>query len=1383
MAKFIHCWVNDTDLTLDAPLTLYRNALAARPVGHPDRPSTLIQLAVVHLAAFGKRRHEVDAAQVEALLHEAMDLTSAENHENRAAIFILQLHAGHRISPIPVVSQSSIEQESTSGLTDEDPWTFGAHLLRRFERFGDLADLQQAISVLEASVQSASVSDNGRLAGLTNLGVALLYRFKRLDKLSDLEQAISRHRACVDLTPDGHPEKPGCLNNLGLSFLNRFERLGELSDLEQAISRLTDAVDLTSGGHPDKPGRLSNLGNSFRARFGRLGKLSDLEQAISRYREAVGLISDSHPDKPGHLNNLGNSFRARFWRLGELGDLEQAISKLRNAIDLTPDGHPNKPGRLNNLGLSFRARFRRLGEVNDLEQAISSHRDAVNLTPGGHPEKPGHLNNLGLSFFTRFERLGKLSDLEQAISSHRDAVGLTPEGHPEKPGRLESLGLSFRARFDHLGELSDLEQAILRHREAIILTPEGHPNKPRYLNNLGLSSSARFERLGEPSDLEQAISSHRDAVNLSPVRHPSKPTRLNNLGNCFFTRFSRLGDLGDLEQAISMHRDAVGITSDGHPDKPGRLNNLGLSIRARFWRLGELADLDQAISRLGEAVNLTPDGHPDKALHLNNLGNSFFIRFARLGELIDLEQAVSCHTNAVDLTPDGHSEKPGRLNNLANSFRARFDRLGDLSDLKQAISRHGDAVVLTPDGHPDKPRCMNNLGNSFFIRFECLGELIDLEQAISSHRDAVDLTFDSHPNKPGRLNNLGLSFFTRFRRLGEPSDLEQAISSHRDAVDLTPGGHPDKPGRLESLADSFRSRFDHLGELSDLEQAISLYSQAACASTGPTTVRFRASQGWVSFARAVQHHSLLHAYSVAIGHLPQLAWIGLSLTNRYRELARGADIVREAAAAALDSGSPETAVEWLEQGRSIVWGELFQLRSSYNELSSAHPDHARRLRELSAALEHAGNIREKSLSSISEQTQGAVHYSMQSLEQEADGHRALAIERGRLLQLIRGLPGFERFLLHKEFSQLRASAHSGPVVILNAAERRCDALIVLAIKQNALHVPLPSLTFKLSGGLQNTLDSLLGPARVVPCEDRAGQPAPRHHSSWESILSTLWRGIVKPVFDVLSLSTCKDPSRIFWCPTGPFAFLPIHAAGLYGTQYSEPGHKAFDFVVSSYAPTLSSLIPPVRETVSSGDFRVLAVLQPPSDGQSRLPGVHAELEHIRAVIRNSPAQTTLMESSVGTVEEVLALMKDAEWVHFACHGVQDPESPSKSGLCLADERRLKLSDMISLSRPRGGLAFLSACQTAMGDKSLSDEAVHIAAGMLFVGYVGVIATMWSISDRVAPYVAKDVYEHLFRNGTTPDYQEAARALHDAVGRLRDNRASFVEWVPFVHVGL
>ena len=180
--------------------------------------------------------------------------------------------------------------------------------------------------------------------------------------------------------------------------------------------------------------------------------------------------------------------------------------------------------------------------------------------------------------------------------------------------------------------------------------------------------------------------------------------------------------------------------------------------------------------------------------------------------------------------------------------------------------------------------------------------------------------------------------------------------------------------------------------------------------------------------------------------------------------------------------------------------------------------------------------------------------------------------------------------------------------------------------------------------------------------------------------------------------------------------------------------------------------------------------------------MNAELEYIRTVIDNCPSPTTLLEPPSGTVEGVLAQMKHAHWVHFACHGVQDTTNPTESGLCLADRRRLKVSDIIGLSRPRGGLAFLSACQTATGDKALADEAVHIAAGMLFAGYGGVVGTMWSINDRVAPLVARDVYEQLFRTGV-PSCREAAGALHDAVGQLRKRGARFVEWLPFIHVGL
>ncbi|KAJ2930106.1 hypothetical protein H1R20_g6978, partial [Candolleomyces eurysporus] len=59
------------------------------------------------------------------------------------------------------------------------------------------------------------------------------------------------------------------------------------------------------------------------------------------------------------------------------------------------------------------------------------------------------------------------------------------------------------------------------------------------------------------------------------------------------------------------------------------------------------------------------------------------------------------------------------------------------------------------------------------------------------------------------------------------------------------------------------------------------------------------------------------------------------------------------------------------------------------------------------------------------------------------------------------------------------------------------------------------------------------------------------------------------------------------------------------------------------------------------------------------------------------------------------------------------------------------------------LAFLSACQTSAGEQKLSEEAVHLAAGMLAAGYRRVVATMWAIGDRHAPEVAKDFYDYLF----------------------------------------
>jgi CHAT domain-containing protein len=159
---------------------------------------------------------------------------------------------------------------------------------------------------------------------------------------------------------------------------------------------------------------------------------------------------------------------------------------------------------------------------------------------------------------------------------------------------------------------------------------------------------------------------------------------------------------------------------------------------------------------------------------------------------------------------------------------------------------------------------------------------------------------------------------------------------------------------------------------------------------------------------------------------------------------------------------------------------------------------------------------------------------------------------------------------------------------------------------------------------------------------------------------------------------------------------------------------------------------------------------------------------------------------LATVESVMEGMEKHSWVHLACHAVQDISEPTRSAFCLQDGH-LTLSKIVTKSFPHADLAFLSACQTATGDENLSEEAVHLAAGMMAAGYKSVIATMWSIMDDDAPLVAAEVYSHLVR-GSEPDSTRAAHALHHAVQRLREHleksgKPSFRSWVPFIHVGM
>ena len=1043
--------------------------------------------------------------------------------------------------------------------------------------------------------------------------------------------------------------------------------------------------------------------------------------------------------------------------------------------------------QMETTGIEQFKRFQQLGSLPDLEEAISNLSLAVNLTDDGHLRKPAFLSNLGLAQQTRFKHLGNLSDLENAIWNEAKAVDLTDDGHPDKPTYLSNLGNAQQTRCNRLGNLFDLENAILNNVKAVDLTDDGHPDKPMYFASLGIAQETHFNRLGNLTDLENAISNNAKAVDLTDDGHPDKPMYFSNLGNAQETCFNRLGNLTDLENAISNKAKAVDLTDDGHLDKPMYLSNLGNAQETRFKRLGNLTNLENAISNKAKAVDLTDDGHPNKPMYLSNLGNAQQTRFNRLGNLTDLENAISNNAKAVDLTDDGHPDKPMYLSNLGIAQKTRFNRLGNLTDLKNAISNNAKAVDVTDDGHLDKPKYLLNLGIAQQTRFNRLGNLTDLENAISNNAKAVDLTDDGHPDKPMYFLNLGIAQQTRFKHLGNLTDLENAISNKRMGVDLTDDTHPDHAVHLYHLGIAQDNRFESLNSEEDHVASISSFKAAAHLKVANPRHALFAARQWAIISHVYGDlQSALEGYRTALELLPKVMWLGLDTPSRQALLLheKSEDLGSLAATCAIQLGNFEAAVELLDLSHSLFWQQAVSLRSDLELLRAEDPELATELQRVGHQLD-AGNFTHSLLITGNE----SISHDQRSAEEIGKMRRHYVGLWEDLVEQIRQLPQFKHFLQPVPFDELCQASAGRQIIVINVSRLRVDAL-VLGASKHIEHVPLPNINLTV---LSELSDDIIHQRPAFATEKTQRNYTSRY---LKPALRIVWNDILVPIFNRLDIplkhNTAAPQRRIFWYPTGPLTFIPLHAAG--------PWNRSMEVIdvcylfTSSYVTSLSSLLQAQRRSkqVAISGLKLLAVSQPNTSGLPPLPQSIVEVKklvdaaHLAAVNSGGNTEPDILHlnGADAITTRVLGALDAFSWIHFACHGSQHPTLGMKSAFALHDGQ-LELAVIASKNLPNAQFAFLSACHAAAGLKHLPGEAMHLAASLQFAGFPSVVATMWSIQDDDAPIVAEHIYKYLFRNGLQVlDPSEAATALNHAIISLRENPDVTVErWAPFIHFGI
>lgn len=280
----------------------------------------------------------------------------------------------------------------------------------------------------------------------------------------------------------------------------------------------------------------------------------------------------------------------------------------------------------------------------------------------------------------------------------------------------------------------------------------------------------------------------------------------------------------------------------------------------------------------------------------------------------------------------------------------------------------------------------------------------------------------------------------------------------------------------------------------------------------------------------------------------------------------------------------------------------------------------------------------------------------------------------------------------------------------------------------------------------------------------------------------LYGHLIDPIHDQLS------GAQVVIVPHGVLNTVPFGALTADGQNFFGDERQ----LVYASSATLYSLLREDRQE-TLGDIRGSAVVfgnpttyatVPGTDGTrselSDLFQAEAEAEQIARLLSVEPRTRELATEST--------LWRDAQasrLIHIAAHGVFNPSNPLATFLALASDEsndgNLQVREIYSLSlEETEPLVVLSACDTALGGISQSDDVQSLSRAFLISGARSVVATLWKVDDEATQALMTRFYENLVN-----DQMSVAAALSDAQAYIRSQPewSAPSYWAAFVLIGL
>jgi tetratricopeptide (TPR) repeat protein len=1095
---------------------------------------------------------------------------------------------------------------------------------------------------------------------------------------------------------------------------------------------------------------------------------------------ATRWLDGSAPDDPLRTNwhqILAHTAAQRFERDGDSGDEETAIIHARAAFQHSAGVIP-RAERASLALWAARLLAERAGRLRDptlLENAPDLVRTALSWTDPSSAEWLDYAMQATVTFIAATAREKKnIELLDEALELQR-AVRRHPQYHRIERGTDAAYAGLLAQRFARRRDLDVLDEAIGIFEQLYAERPQ------RYAADLGRHLEYRYQLRGGSADRRrgldlmeeglsgpytsaEAVASYGVAA-VQELRESGDPEAINRalevvnrLTGPGCTYADDFKSLRARAQLLLARADMADAPDFGPAEAAARdaLENaisvfdrgLGLALLAtvlvhRYRFDHDLAVLDEAVAccRNGLA-GLPGDSEAEESHQLRAaLVMALTERHTRTRHLASLEEAVEAMEQVVEHMQISDAETPVMLVNVTTVLTQYARETKESAPLDRAQHLVERALADTPPGHSWHVQLVSALGSVLVARARLPGAGIEDADTAVHHLEAAlrDAPADSL-SRAGMYSNLSGALHERHRHGGDREDLDTALAAARKAVRLMPPGHPLRYYPLAAVSSAL-SEIARADESHDAvrDQALAVNAELAADPALPPAYRVVAALRLATVAHATgDFERALTAVRAAIETLPLVVWRGVDRSDQEQTL-RDMELGSLSAQIALAAGRPRDALELLEAGRGILAVQALELRTDAEDLAAAAPELAARFTEVRQALERAAD----DLS-----TSGA------------DRRHRLAREWQEALDAIRAGDGFADFLRPPRTGQLLPAGAHGPVVVVTVGKEG-DGHALLLDGTDLTVCPLPGLTHREA----RERSELLFAAAAAAGRSAVARGFAEQHVG--GLLDWLWSTVAEPVLDALGITgpppPGQEPPRLWWCPCGPLSFLPLHAAG-----------AVPDRVVSSYTPSLTALLR-ARGRAVPVEREPLIVAVPETAGQTPLPGAVREAQFAHRAVGG-----TLLHGDAARGDAVRDALGRHSWVHFACHGIQDPEQPSEGRLLLPDSA-LSVLDMTRRHLPDAEFAYLSACETAVGGSRLPDEALHLAGSLQLAGFSQVIGTLWRVDDASSAEIAERVYGELA--AAAPGAPPAALALHHAVRNLRDRHPDHpLSWAAHVHSG-